>query len=85
MRKGEYSTETIRKRLDLLGLPVDEEMLEVFGNHCQLNDYSQKEFEALVMLHIDAIIRIFTRESYTLWDRIKIALYWLGVGRGIGQ
>lgn len=85
MRKSDYSTESIREMAASKSLGIDEEMLEKFEQHCKVEDYSQREFESLVMLHIDAVCAIFERSRWPWKYRIVMALYWLGAFSGIGR
>lgn len=73
-----FNTGNIRKKINDRGLQVDEEMLKRFVILAREQRFTQKQFEILVELHIDGVVRCFTRSMFTLKQRICLALYFLG-------
>lgn len=84
MSGPDYDYTKAREHCRACGLVFDERLLPMCNDTFNKALITQEQLEAIMALHITAVVHQWQRTNYKWYQRIFIALYWLGLGRCIG-
>ena len=63
-------------------LTVNEELLELADGHFKKHGLNHPQAIEMLMLYCTIQLYIYNRKNYTFWQRVKMAFWWLGFGKG---
>lgn len=65
------------------GLVFDENIAAIADKYFSSARLSQEQADRMLTCYSWILASIFDRKSYSFWTRIKLSLYWLGLGKRI--
>jgi hypothetical protein len=74
-----FNIEFVKRYCQQRGLYWDEAMGKIAVAEAERVKLTQAQFDAAMVLHIDAVVRMWTPKSFPWRMRIGAALYWLGL------
>lgn len=79
-KKMNYEYGDLRSFCEENKMNFDEDFLKKCDSGFKGLGLSQAQVDVIVFEYADKVRKMWDRGEYTLWQRIKLSLYWLGVG-----